>query len=182
MTKRDVFSISLKILGVYSVMLAVMRMPDFAIGIGTIFQAGQDLFWNRFWLLGITTTSFILFLVVAYVLLRWGDLIAERLVRKDSEIHILGVKEWERPVFVISLRIIGVVCLIRAFRELIHFILDLIFLVEKYQRVIRTTTWIGVASNIMLLIIGGYLILGGKHLVEFVFREPKTTPSSDNSE
>ncbi len=75
----------------------------------------------------------------------------------------------------LSLRIIGVVCLIRGIPELVKLLANLAW---RYQ---GPYLWSGIISAIVFLIIGGYLILGGRRLAKFAFRERTKTPSSDNA-
>lgn len=172
MTKRDILSVALKILGIISVMYAVEYINGIGMGLGMIFQQpgpGQN--FNPYWFLGSMTLTAFLSIAIAYILLRWGDLIAQKLVRDDSAILALGSSQWERPIFMLSLRIIGVVCLIKGIPELVRVLSELSFR-SKYQGIIRLSD-IGpsIIGAIVFLIIGVYLISGGKHLVEFAYGE-----------
>ena len=174
MTKRDILSVAFKILGVISVMYAVEYIFAIGIGFGMIFQQpgpGQN--FNPYWYLGSAILSAFLSIAIAYTLLKWGNLIAQKLIRDDSTISILDSSQWERPIFILSLKIIGVVCLSRGIPELVKTLSGMAFL-SKHQR-----TSLFNIDAIVSLIIGVYLISGGKRLVEFAYREKTTTSDVD---
>lgn len=172
MTKRDILSVAFKILGIISVMYAMEYMNGIGLGLGMIFQQpgpGQN--FNPYWFLGTMILSAFLYIAIAYILLRWGDLIAKKFVREDSAISILDPSQWERPIFMLSLRIIGVVCLIKGVPELVKVLSELAFR-GKYQGIISLPhIGSGIIGAIVFLIIGVYLISGGKHLVKFAYRK-----------
>lgn len=172
MTKRDIISISLKILGVFSIIYAVRQIPNIAYWISFVISQ-PTLNSTSFWYLFGTIVSLILALVVAYILLRWGDSISKKLMREDSEIPALGEKEWEEAFFKLSLRIVGVVCLTRGIPGLFDSLTRLTFLGEE-QRFFPPQIWGGFISTIVLLVIGVYLISGAKRLVKLVLREANT--------
>ncbi|NIM89936.1 MAG: hypothetical protein GTO17_03205 [Candidatus Aminicenantes bacterium] len=173
MTKRDIVSISLKILGVFSVIYAVRQISRIAYAISIVIAQSERGLSSVGFLFG-TIPSIILPLVVAYILLRWGDLIAKRLEREDSKIPTLGENGWEKPVFILSLRIVGVVCLIRSIPDLFNLLIRFASEGGIYIS-ISPEIWGGLFSSIVLLIIGLYLISGGKRFVKFVLKEAKIT-------
>lgn len=178
MTKREVFSISLKILGVISVMYAIRSIPSIGMAIGMAFQ-GSIPNYHPYLSLGLTIAFLAFNIIIAYILLRWGDLIAESLVRDDSVIPALITKEWEMPIFILSLRIIGVVCVIKGIPGLVKILANFWFR-GMYPGKVPLPTVENITSAIVLLIFGGYLISGGSHFVKFVFRGLNTTPSSND--
>ncbi|MFH0803068.1 MAG: hypothetical protein V2A78_11895 [bacterium] len=131
----------------------------------------------------------ILSLVFAYILLRWGDFIAGKLVPADSEILSLDAEELKRrPVFILALKIIGVFCLILGIPQLAKVLAVLTFGGNK-QVIIQGGAIYPpalcnqsgeIASALVFLIIGGYLISGGRHLVEFAFKETKSPLRSEH--
>ncbi len=172
MTKRDIFSISLKILGVFSIIYALRQIPNIAYWIAfVILQPALNS--TSFWYLFGTVASLILALVVAYILLRWGDSISKRLMREDSEIPAFGELKWEKAVFKLSMRIVGVVCLTRGIPGLFNSLTRLTLSGDE-QRFFPPQIWGGLISVIVLLIIGVYLISGAKRFVKLVLREANT--------
>ena len=178
MNRRELLSISFKILGVGSLMYGVTSIPHVAIAISSVFRESGEHF-NPYVYLGVTLATPILLLGMAYVLLKWGDLIAEKLIREDRLISSLGSSDWERAAFGLSLRIVGVVCFIRGIPELVKVLARFGFRGE-FRSIIRSSAWSGTLGGLVVLIIGGYLISGGKHLVRLALGEGKT--SADKSE
>ncbi|MBI4243285.1 MAG: hypothetical protein HY606_04265 [Planctomycetes bacterium] len=171
MTKRDILSVAFKILGVVSIMRVVLGIPTIGMSISMAFQQPKhEQYFNPYWFLGTTSISLILNLAMAYILLRWGDLIAKKLIRDDAVISLLRKGEWEKPIFMLSLRIMGVVCLVKSVPGLIKILPDLIS-VRRYQGATIYHTEVSGIGAIVVLIIGLYLISGGKHLAEFAYRE-----------
>jgi hypothetical protein len=178
MTKRDVLSISLKIVGVYSVIYAVRQIPNIALAMSMVSaQSRQNSY--SFWYIAWSITSFILALAATYILLRWGDLIAKKLVKENSEISALALKDWEKPIFNLSLRIIGVICLVRGIPESFNNLIRLTSLGEE-QRYFSPNYWGGLISGIILLIIGVYLISSGKKLIKLALPESRIASSRNN--
>ncbi|MBI2447126.1 MAG: hypothetical protein HYV48_01115 [Candidatus Omnitrophica bacterium] len=175
MTKRDILSIALKILGITSIMNAVFSIHSIGLGISMLLDRAknpgtQD--YNAYWFIGSTIVSLILWLIIAYILLRRGDLIAKKLIHDNAVIPLLGEHEWEKPVFILSIRIVGVVCLIRGIQQFVRFLPQLITSMERHNiGDIGTFAWGETISAIVLLVIGAYLLSGGRHLVEFAYRE-----------
>ena len=127
MTKRDILSVALKILGVISIMRVIESVFVIGMGFATMFGKPEVIpdVYNPDLFMWTGIISFVLWITMAYLLLRWGDLFAEKLIRDDSIITILDNNLWERPVFILSLRIIGVVCLAMGIPRLIDFLFDL---------------------------------------------------------
>ncbi len=97
-------------------------------------------------------------------------------MRKDSKIPSLNEKEWEKPIFILSLRVVGVLCLIRGIQELIIYLIRFTSLGEK-PGFLTAQNWGGVISTIVVLIISVYLISGAKKFVKFLLRQEETTYS-----
>lgn len=190
MTKRDIFSISLKFLAVLCLLYAAMAIPRFISLGGMLFQPIRQGF-MPYVFLAAEILETILSLVFAYILLRWGDFIAGKLVPADSEILSLDAEELKRrPVFILALKIIGVVCLIQGIPQLAQVLAVLSFGGNKQVIIQGGAIYppaLGnqsgeIASALVLLIIGGYLISGGRYLVEFAFRKNKIPSDSDSAD
>ena len=178
MTKRDVVAIVLKVLGVIAVMYAILHISSVGMAIGLLFRPStpDSPSYLSYWYIVVTITTPILLCIMAYLLLKWGDSIAIRLVRKDKKIPALGTNEWQRIIFTMALRIIGVVCLVKGIPEVIEGLGQIAFQWGWYGMI---NYWTGFFSAIVLVILGLYLISGGKYLVNYVFRERKTKPSDE---
>lgn len=162
MTKRDILSVTFKILGVVYVMKMIASLPLIVTVVSAFCQRHSSELLegiNLSWCLGATIAYPILACIMACVLLRWGDLIAEKLIRVDTTLSVPDISQWQKPIFLLSLRIVGLVCVVKGIPNVVHALVSLSF------RGLRTV------SPVMLLILGAYLLLGGKHLVKFAFRE-----------
>ena len=180
MTKRDIFGLALKIIGIIAVMWAILRIPAVGMGIGALFQEPSEPLYRHYaiWhFVGAITTP-ILLLIMAYVLLRWGDAISNKLVRKDSEISILGDENWEKRIFVLALRISGVVALLFGVPRLIRVVEQLIMRWDFTSIIVYYDTF-GAAGSIALVVLGLYLLFDGTRFIDIAFRKQKAQPVSD---
>ena len=173
MTKRDILSIAFKILGVISIMRVIESV--FAIGMGFAWRLGKPEvlteYYDPQWFLWTGILAFVLWLAIAYFLLRWGDLFAEKLIRYDSVMPLPDNDQWERPVFILSLKVIAVVCLAMGIPRLIDSLFDLILSATGHWHQKSPSVSNINVNAIVLVIFGLYLISGGRRLVEFVFRK-----------
>ena len=119
--------------------------------------------------LALGTLPFFLTLVIGYILLKWGDSIARKLIRVDSEVPAFDA-QWEMPAFTLALRVVGVLCLTRIISTL-----QSSFRYLGQPAVINIRTLTGIIAAVAYLLIGVYLISGGKHLVKLAFRKRTTT-------
>lgn len=174
MTKRDILSIAFKILGVYSIMLAIAYLPvvfsTIVINIQKVNIIENEIV--RTWQSVIMVLTPILMLVFSFILLKWGDLFAEKLVKSDTTSISSGANVNEKSIFILSLRIIGALQIVEAVpvtsRALVSFIN--VFRTSLHFNIF-TYEGLNMFAGIIRLIIGIYLILGGKHLVKFAFQE-----------
>jgi hypothetical protein len=170
MTKRDLLSLALKILGVLSAMGAVASLPAIGLAINMVHEGRQhDI--NPTVVLAGAILSPALYAAMAWVLLKGGDAIARKLMPEDSAITAVGAPDWEKPIFVLSLRITGVVCLAMGIPALGEFLLYLGMLWRYHQGVIGFQSLAHLSNALLLFAVGAYLLSGGKHLVAFVFRQ-----------
>ena len=178
MTKRDLLAVSLKVLGVYSLFNAIMLLTQ--TGIVTARYVSQGLRnENPYVLVSSFAAGSILYFAFALILLGRGDWIARKLVNEDAALPTLGAGEWERPVFILALRIVGAVWLINGVWMLSRtFTLNFStggFFAYKLPEIV---------SYAVLLAIAVYFLLGGKHLVRFVFKEkePELASTDDRTQ
>lgn len=178
MTKRDVLSLALKISGVYSVIFAVHQIPSVTLWLSMMVSPARSssspiaLFFS-------TVAGIFLILVAAYILLRWGDSIARILIKEDKNIPTFGSMDWERLFFILSLRIAGVICLIRGLPQLSNTFIRLRPMKEA-QGSMSPGNWGSLISVIVLLILGVYLLLGAEGFARFVLKEKKPKKGSSN--
>lgn len=172
MTKQDLMAAFLKILGVVFATLAVLN-------IGTLFMPlefmGSTVRDNQFWgFIGMMVVFFITILAIVFVLFRWSDRIAGMLVRDNAPLPPLVTGEWEKPLFILSLRVAGVVCLISGVPGVIYHLIQVIYASwsSLFGPGYGNISWSYFLRDIVLVVLGAYLLRGGKHMVRFGFREP----------
>lgn len=176
MTKRDVLSIALKIVGMLAVMWAILLVPAVGFGIRALFQEpSADV--HTYWYFLSSITTLILLLIMAYVLLRWSDSIASRVVRQDSTLTISGHAGWEKSVFTVALRIVGVVFLVRGIPELVELVEQLLagWGFTGFRAFYYPT---GITSALLLVILGFYLLFDGTLFIDIAFRKQKEQSAS----
>lgn len=181
MTKRDVLSIAFKILGVIMLMYTVLLIPNIGMAIGMLFQTPPDNYQSylKLWHFTITVTWPVFSFVMGCILLKWGNKIATRLVKEDKEISAKVGEDWEKKIFILSLRIIGVIWLIRGIPDLIKSIGELIMRWYIYYYSFSHIIGVILGASVSV-ILGIYLIVGGEYLVELAFRERTKTPRKTN--
>jgi hypothetical protein len=172
MTKRDVLSIAFKIMGVSFIYTAITTFPQMGIFISSYGRGDSSLYSNIFIIIG-----FILYplwlLGFAYVFFRFGDSMAELLLPADAELPPMDINQQHKPIFSLALRIFGVLCLTRGIPEIASFLTRLFQF--QYERLSPYDFANGI-SGVVLLVLGGYLITGGKWLVDFAFKEKPRKP------
>jgi hypothetical protein len=168
MTKRDVLSVALKVLGVWSIVHSTSLLLLMGISLDMLLRNPKpDPSYRVQFIWG--GVGFVLALFAAYVLLHYGDGIARRLVPVDSGLAALGATEWEKPLFVLSLRIIGALCVVRGISNWVRPV-ALLVVQARYAEARDVYDWADVIAATLYVLLGAYLISGGRHLVEFAFR------------
>ena len=97
---------------------------------------------------------------------------AQKLIKEDKDIPSLSHMDWESLFFILSLRIAGVVCLLRGLPQLSNTLIRLSSLKEA-QGVMSASHWGSLISAIVLLILGVYLLFGAKGFARFVLKDKK---------
>lgn len=168
MTKRDVLSVAFKIIGVSGIMYAILSLPQIFISIGGIRHRENFMGINPYWLLMTTLIYPILLVCISYLLIKFSDIFAEKLIAKDAEVPTIGIVQWEKPIFILANKIIGVICLTRGIPSLVRFAVKL----SKWRYENIPAYDLGdFLSAIALIILGIYLLSGGKKIIEFAYKE-----------
>ena len=169
-TKRDILSISIKILGVVCIMYTIILIPGIGMAIGMLLGP-QESEYARYavrWHFFITIIFPIFTSLFGLLLLKWGDSIASRLTHEDTPIESAALPNWEKRIFSLAMKIIGLIWLIRGIPDLIKAIIDLIS--RWYYFYFNIAHMIGVALGASLsLLIGLYLLIGGGYFVKLAF-------------
>ncbi|MDI6788897.1 MAG: hypothetical protein QME51_11045 [Planctomycetota bacterium] len=178
-TIRDGFSIALKILGFYFIYRGFCSLTTIATYLMVWANPSQRMDIEssgitKFAMFAPSVIPFILSIVTAYVLLRFSDRIAEKLVSVDKEIQIFSADNWQKEVFILALRIFGAYQVADKFATLVW----QIALAPTYQKAIENDSWQNNVDTLVCIAIGVYLLSGAKHMVNLVFRKKKTEPMS----
>lgn len=170
MTKRDILSISFKILGVVCIMYTIVLIPGIGMAIGMLFVP-QESEYARYavrWHFFITVLLPIFTSLFGILLLKWGDSIASKLIHEDSQLECTTTVDWEKRMFTLAMKIIGLIWLIRGIPDLIKATTELIS--RWYLFYFNIPHMIGVALGAVLsLLIGIYLLVDGRYLVKMAF-------------
>jgi|GEM_PF-3174396 len=172
MTKRNILSISLKILGVITLIYTVVFIPNIGMAISLLFvphESVYTLYATRWHFVSALLFPILTFLS-GFVLLKWGDAITKILIREDTKIDAKPTEDWEKRIFLLSLKIIGVIWFIRGVPDLIKAIGEVVM--RWYIYYAMTSHIIGVViGSCLSLSIGIYLLIDGRHFVKLAFRE-----------
>jgi uncharacterized membrane protein HdeD (DUF308 family) len=85
-------------------------------------------------------------------------------------IDVTHIEDWEKRIFSLSLKIIGVIWLIRGIPDLIKAIGELVM--RWYIYYVMISQIIGVVIGACLsVLLGIYLLIDGRYLVKIAFRE-----------
>jgi hypothetical protein len=174
MSKRDILSISFKILGVVCMMYTIVLIPNIGMAIGMLFGQHEDTYaryavrWHFF----VTVLFPIFTLLFGLLLLKWGDSIASRLIREDTRIEGTAAPDWDKRIFTLAMKIIGLIWLIRGIPDLIKAITELISRWYYFYFSIPHMIVVALGASLSLLI-GIYLLVDGRYFTKIAFdRKP----------
>ncbi|MEW6026339.1 MAG: hypothetical protein AB1599_03470 [Planctomycetota bacterium] len=157
-TKRDIISIILKVIGVKFICAAIIG----AIGFPFMFSMR-----GVFEILIFCGVVFIIGLSIVLL----SNMIAGKLVPADKELKVISGYIVPRDIFIIIMKIIWMFALIAAVE----------FLIGLACGMKQDTRWI--ATNIVSALFGIYFLTGAKHLVKLLFDRDQSTPKqADNPE
>lgn len=182
MTKRDWLSVALKTSGV---VLAIYYFCNFVVVVG-IFLAevikkglSDPEHVLQFLLYSVGTGCAF---IIALVLVKRGDRLAARLVGGSGETLGDANLAWQRNLFHVSLKVIGVICLTRGVARLLMNIGSIFPLSRFYEGVgwfrlsVHQVSW-----PVLLLAVGAWLFFDGKWLVRLAFGPLPSEPTEGES-
>lgn len=171
MTKKDVLSIAFKILGVVALMYTVVLIPNIGISIGWLFLPIKDsTSYVRFWQFAIALMWGVGSLTMGFVLLKWGNNITNVLIKEDKPIATKVPQDWDKRIYKISLKIIGVIWLMKGIPELAKAITGVIVRWHIYYYTLSHIISV-LVSAIVSLVVGFYLITNGRYFIKLAFGE-----------
>jgi hypothetical protein len=174
MTKRDVLSIALRILGILGLFWVAKSLPYAVVSLTTPNEtiAANDPFKFNITLYKASyMIELVLILLVSLTYLKYSDQIAGRFIKDDSSISTITTHESSRSVFTVALRIIGAYLLAIHLPDLllgvISWVLGRFFLIAG---VFQTTDLVQLIKPTLIVALGFYLLLGAKHVVGWVYK------------
>ncbi|MGB3342185.1 MAG: hypothetical protein WBB37_11960 [bacterium] len=176
MSKRDVLSIAFKILGVIAIMYTIVLIPNIGFAISMFFlpDVGDNQTYFRIWHFAATLIYPIVTLICGFILLKYGDTITKKLIKDDKQLSIKVTEDWERRIFILALKIVGVVWLLKGIPEVIKSIGELIM--RWYIYYYNTSQIIGIIiGGVVSLVLGFYLITNGRYFIKLAFGEQVAT-------
>jgi len=159
MTRRDILSIAVKILGIYFLVQAIRFLP-FLVTIVRELPYGQER--SAFISFAVAQVGAVLVsLVVAIILLKWSDGIAARLT-KHYKSEPLPSRRWlaKNELLELAFTVVGVVILANALPRIPQIIADL-----RYEGAFRERAYASAVAVAVRVVLGFYLALGAKGLV-----------------
>lgn len=170
MTKRDILSISFKILGVICIMYTIVLIPNIGMAIGMVLgqQDSEYALYAVRWHFFITILFPTITLLFGFLLLKWGDSIAVKLIRDDTQIEMTRTDDWEKRIFSLSMKIIGLIWLIGGIPDLIKAIGELTMRWYLYYYSIPHMIGVALGASLSLLI-GFYLLIDGRCFTRLAF-------------
>lgn len=146
MTKRDLWSTAIKFLCVTNILSAPFAL---------IYLYRSNEGWVTF---GIFGTALCLLIILA----KLSDWVAKKIIRNDQGIKITGIAEPAKELFILALRIYGLIFILYGINGLVGILLASTINITAKRAI----------SDGLSLIFGFYLLSGAKHLVKFLFKNP----------
>ncbi|MFC1715748.1 hypothetical protein ACFL6S_18920 [Candidatus Poribacteria bacterium] len=168
--KRDIVEISCKILGLLCLLWSLRQIVP-ALLITTMDHDKAVHFMVQ------VVASFVLYLILAYVLLRFSKGIALLLMREDQSVEIRALGEWQRPLYTVCLRVVGAVVFVRAVPSVIKEILRLLSIRMIIMR--SFMHWTSLISAIVYLALGIYFIGGARAIVKIAMKDSLKEATAD---
>ena len=163
MKKQDILSVAIKIMG-------ISYFIQFVFAAALSITQLQMALSNCIYIIG-AVVGLILMVVTASFLLQKSDYIANKLISDDKELTITAPSGWEKAVFVLALRITGLICLIKVIPGSINVLINLAYEIAREGTIpFRSYRSMSLIGAIVQILIGVYLISGGATIVNFTYK------------
>ncbi|MCE5322195.1 hypothetical protein LLG46_02640 [bacterium] len=178
MTKRDALSISLKVLGVISLAYAILIIPNLflstAMPISSITQGI-----SRSTFIWIDAIAIVLYATLSCWLIASSDSLSRMMVKDDSPVSLPESLREKKAVFILAVRVLGVVFSVQGIGFLAGIIGDMSF---KYlSRALAIIQWSRILDFVLYLGVGAYLLLCSRQFAAFIYRhEPDNGGCADD--
>lgn len=165
-SKRDILEISCKLLGL---LCLIWGIPYFS---PVAFVSRHS--WP--YLVG----PFVLYLVSAFILLKWASGIASLLMREDEPVEPTAGKDWKKSLYTLCLRVVGAVVFTKAIPGIVRAILQIVFR-SRIPNVTPVSAWISLIWAVVYLALGIYFIGGAKEVARIAMKGSLRESDSDNT-
>ena len=111
----------------------------------------------------------IIYLVLGFLLLKYSNILAAKLIKDGADLDINFPYDWEKRIFSIAVKVVGVISLIHGIADICPHFWE--WSIDESRSTIFGMPRLGTAlTNVA---IGLYLLLGGAKLVRIAYRERK---------
>jgi len=181
MTKQDWLSVGLKTVGV---MLVIVYLGGLVASLGFLLaQIAHEAEFERGYVAAIvfSLVAMAVGIAVSILLVTDGDGLARRLTSNGEEADDVPVAHPQRALFLVAIRVIGVVCVARGVVRLLINAGQRFVMAEFYPSTGSFTIWCRqVAWPLVLLVIGIWLVFGGRLLMRLAYGNgPRSSDDAD---
>jgi len=180
MTKRDLLSMALNVLGVFTLIHFVADTPrllSFAVEMGSGKISGMA---NPKLFAAMEIVSLVLYIFFSVILIFRGDVISRKLIRDNSDLVLPNDNRWDEKIFVLALRVVGVVLVVQAIPNLLNILVTQAVWAHASAGLgfayALATRWATVVQAVVTIAMGAYLVSGASYLVGLIFRDRSTEP------
>ena len=171
MKKQAILDIVLKIIGILLLKDGLISALSAVSSLSLYFQDQGNYPYSIMALLQSTVLWIFIYCVIGFLLLKHSKVIAAKLIKDDGDLDIELPDDWERRVFSIALKVVGVICLIHGIAAISPHLWDWSRYESKYKFI--TFSMPTFATAITNVVIGIYLLRGGEFLVRTAFQKKK---------
>lgn len=175
-TKRDVLEICCKVLGLMCLIYGVGFMPSMVSEVVGWINHGGGLS-SSFGMPYVAAVQF----VAAFFLLKYAGRIASLLMREDSTVQIGVGRDWKRSIYLLAMRVVGAVALIKGIPDLIRVLVDLGAYHQIGSAHVGAYIWGRLAAAVVCIALAVYFIGGAPLIVKVVLKGSMRESASDNN-
>jgi hypothetical protein len=168
MTKREVLSTAFIIVGVICFILAIRDIPIITF---LLIKYTRNIYLENIVRMIPSILTPIIYFIIAFYLFKISDRLASRLIENNAELFSLGIGQTAEQVYIVALKVVGLVFLIKSIIELI----EAIFYWVMFGRNMGFTDpypW-NTLRAVMTLLLSYYLITHGDWFVNLAFKNRK---------
>ena len=169
MKKQAILDIVLKIIGILMLKDAFVSVFSAISSFSLYFQDQGNYPYSLMALFHSTVLWIIIYLVFGFLLLKYSNVLAAKLLKDGADLDIDLPDDWEKRIFSIAVKVVGVISLIHGIADICPHFWE--WSIDESRVTIFGMPRLGTAlTNVA---IGLYLLLGGAKLVRIAYRERK---------